>query len=97
MILLADVNEHTGQGDLTQSLQGEDLHMWEVAWEKHWGCKVLATWHRGCNPIDGMWAMEDVTPSAVMLLGSDKGVKDHRAIIVDFPDRVIHGHLVPRI
>ena len=41
--------------------------------------------------------MEDITPVVVMLLGLDKGVGDHRAIVLDIPDREICSCLVPRI
>ena len=61
------------------------------------GKEVPATWHRGSDLIDGIWAMEDITLSAVMLLGLDKGVGDHRAIVLDVPDREICGYSVPRI
>ena len=97
LILLADANEHTGRGELTQGLRAGELRMREVVWEWHEGCEVPATWHRGSDPIDGVWAMEDITPVAVMLLGSDKGVGDHRAIVLDVPDREICGYSVPRI
>ena len=61
------------------------------------GCEVPATCHRGSDPIDRVWAMEDITPVVVMLLESDKGVGDHRAIVLDVPDWEICGYLVPRI
>ena len=73
LILLADVNKHTGQGELTQGLSAGELRMREVVWEWQVGCEVSATWHRGSDPIDEVWAMEDITPVVVMLLGLDKG------------------------
>ena len=80
-----------------QGLRGEELGMREVIWEWHTGSEVPATWHRGSDPINGVWAMEDITPVAVMLLGSDKGVGDHRVIVLDVLDWEICGYLVPRI
>ena len=41
--------------------------------------------------------MEDITPVAVMLLGLNKGVGDHRAIVLDIPDWEICGHSMSRI
>ena len=80
-----------------QGLSRGDLSMREVVWEWHAGCEVLATWHRGSNPIDGVWATEDITPVAVTFLGLDKGVEDHRVIVLDVPDWEICSYLVPRI
>ena len=97
MLLLADANKHTGWGEFTQGLRAGDLRMREVVWERHEGCEVPATWHRRKDPINGVWAMEDITPEAMTLLGSDRGVGDHRVIVLDVPDQEICGHLVPRI
>ena len=71
--------------------------MREVVWEWHAGSEVPATCHRESNSINDMWAMEDITPLVVMLLWSDKGVGDHRAIVLDVLDWEICGYLVPRI
>ena len=71
--------------------------MREVVWGQHTRCEMPATWHRGSDLIDGMWAMEDITPFVVMLLASNKGVGDHRVIVLDIPDWEICGYLVPRI
>ena len=86
LILMADANKHTSWGELTQGLHGGDLSMREVVWEWHAGWEVLATWHRGSNPIDGVWAMENITPLAVTILGLDKGVGDHRVIVLNVLD-----------
>ena len=54
-------------------------------------------WHRGRDSINEVWAMEDITPAAVMLLGVDKGVGDHWVIVLDVPDQDICSHEVARI
>ena len=56
-----------------------------------------ATFFRGTNPIDGIWATPDVVVTGACAVPAGYGVGDHRMSIVDFLTLSIVGTTPPRI
>ena len=85
IILFVDHNEHVYDGMLGKALGDRDgLNLKEVILETT-GVRTGATFFRGSNPIDGVWASADLDISNACVMPFGYGVGDHRAFIIDIP------------
>jgi len=80
-----DHNEHVYDGMLGKTLSDrEGLNLREVILHTT-GRQTGATFFRGSQPIDGLWASADLDISNACLMPFGYGVGDHRAFILDIP------------
>ena len=61
------------------------------------GQKFGATYFRGSNPIDGVWATTDVKVVGECVMPVRYGVGDHRLFIIDFLKSCLVGASPPSI
>ena len=85
LVLFMDHNEHVYDGTLGKMLgDREGLNLREVILDKT-GVQTGATFFRGSQPIDGLWASSDLVISNACVMPFGYGVGDHRAFILDIP------------
>jgi len=91
LILCLDANENIYRGELGRRLTKLDgLGMKEVVG----GFTVRqlgATYFRGSEPIDGVWATGDITMTNACVMPVGFGVGDHRLFDVDFATTTLVG------
>ena len=66
------------------------LNMKEVV-GTHTGKEIGATYFRGSQPIDGIWATPDITVTGACVMPCGYGVGDHRLFVVDFKTSSLVG------
>ena len=77
MIVSLDSNEHIYGKALGKALTDIDgLAMKEVVGE-FTGKPIGSTFFRGSKPIDGIWAISDITISNAAIMPVDYGIGDH--------------------
>jgi hypothetical protein len=97
LIVCLDANENIYRKSLGKTLTDEDgLGMREVVGD-FTGEKVGATYFRGSNPIDGVWATADVEVVGACVMPVGFGVGDHRLFQVDFRATSLVGAMPPKI
>ncbi len=83
IILFMDHNEHVYDGMLGKTLSNRDgLNLQEVIL-KQTGAPTGATFFRGSQPINGLWASDDLDISNACIMPFGYGVGDHRAFVLD--------------
>ncbi len=83
IVLFMDHNKHIYDGMLGKALSNRDgLNLQEVIL-KQTGAPTGATFFRGSQPIDGLWASDNLDISNVCVMPFGYGVGDHRAFILD--------------
>ena len=91
LILCLDANENIYQGELGRRLTELDgLGMKEVVGE-FTARQLGATYFRGSEPIDGVWATGDITVTNTCVMPVGFGVCDHRLFVVDFATTTLVG------
>ena len=97
LIVCMDANENIYRKQIGKILTNEEgLAMKEVVGE-FTGQKLGATFFRGTEPIDGIWATSDVVVTNACVMPAGYGVGDHRLFIVDFLTSSLIGASPPRI
>jgi hypothetical protein len=78
-----DHNKHVYDGMLGKALSNRDgLNLQEVIL-KQTGAPTGATFFQGLQPIDGLWASDDLDISNAYVMPFGYGVGNHRAFILD--------------
>ena len=77
-------------------METEELEMVEVV-GNFTGQKVGATFFRGKDPIDGVWATPDMVVTGACVMPVGYGVGDHRMFVVDFLTSSLIGYNPPKI
>jgi hypothetical protein len=91
LILCLDANENIYRGDLGQRLTDRDgLGMKEVVGE-FTAIQLGATYFRGSEPIDGIWATGDITVTNACVMPVGFGVGDHCLFVIDFATTTLVG------
>ena len=80
IILAADINEDVIDGALLKALKNLGLSEAHV---KKFNLPGPASHATRSQPIDGVWVLSDVTPTAVSVFPHKFGAGDHRVILVD--------------
>ena len=84
MIVCMDANENIYHKQIGKILTNEEgLAMKEVVGE-FTGKQLGATFFRGTEPIDGIWATSDIVVTNACVMPAGYGVGDHRLFIIDF-------------
>ena len=97
LIVCMDANEHIYRKQIGKTLTNEDgLGMKEVVGE-FTGQQIGATFFRGSDPIDGIWATPDVVVTSACVMPAGYGVGDHRLFVVDFLTSSLVGSTPPKI
>ena len=97
LIVCMDANENIYRKQIGKFLTNEEgLAMKEVVGD-FTGQKLGATFFRGSEPIDGIWATSDVVVTNACVMPAGYGVGDHRLFIVDFLTSSLIGTSPPRI
>jgi hypothetical protein len=97
LIVCLDANEHIYDKSIGKTLTDiEGLAMKEVVGD-FTGKKLGATYFRGTNPIDGIWATSDVTVVGACVMPVGFGVGDHRLFVIDFLTSSLVGVHPPKI
>ena len=92
-----DANEHIYKKSLGKSLtKTSGLAMNEVV-GAFTNEPLGATFFRGSNPIDGVWATSDVVVTGACVMPAGYGVGDHRMFIIDFLTSSLVGKTPPQI
>jgi hypothetical protein len=96
VVLMMDANEHVIDGELLcKRLRSKEIGMREVVHER--AGPGPNTWFRGTEPIDGIWATDDIEVTAAAYLPYDPELGDHRPVVADFTMRSILGTEFHRI
>ena len=91
LILCLDANENIYRGDLGPRLTDRDgLGMKEVVGE-FTAIQLGATYFRGSEPIDGIWATGDITVTNACVMPVGFGVGDHCLFVIDFATTTLVG------
>ncbi len=91
IILFMDYSKHVYDGTLGKALSNrEGLNLQEVIL-KQTGIPTGATFFRGSHPIDGLWALDNLTISNACIMPFGYGVGNHRAFILDIPLQSLIG------
>jgi hypothetical protein len=91
LILCLDANENIYRGELGRQLTEMDgLGMKEVVGD-FTARQLGATYFRGSEPIDGVWATGDITVTNACVMPVGFGVGDHRLFVVDFATSTLVG------
>ncbi|KAL3806180.1 hypothetical protein ACHAXA_008049 [Cyclostephanos tholiformis] len=89
LILCLDANENIYRGELGRQLTEMDgLGMKEVVGD-FTARQLGATYFRGSEPIDGIWATGNITVTNACMMPVGFGVGDHRLFVVDFATNVL--------
>ena len=97
LIVCMDANENIYRKQIGKLLTNEEgLAMKEVVGD-FTGQKLGATFFRGTEPIDGIWATSDVVVTNACVMPAGYGVGDHRLFIIDFLTSSLIGASPPRI
>lgn len=97
LIVCMDANENIYKKSMGKSLTSPDgLNMQEVV-GTFTGQQVGATHFRGTQPIDGIWATQDVVVTGACVMPAGYGVGDHRLFVIDFLTSSLVGLSPPRI
>jgi len=97
LIVCMDANENTYKGSIGKALTDKDgLAMKEVVRE-YTNKDLGATYFRGSEPIDGIWATSDVVISNACVMPAGYGIGDHRMFVVDIVTSSMVGVDVKRI
>jgi hypothetical protein len=83
LIVMMDANTHVLTGRLCRNLTRDTLNLREIT-KSFLGELCPYTHSRGSIPIDGVWATEDISITAVKWLSFEESPGDHRACIFDF-------------
>ena len=84
LIVCLDANEHIYDKSIGKALTEIDgLVMKEVVGD-FTGKQLGTTYFRGTNPIDGIWAISDVTVVGACVMPVVFEVGDHHLFIIDF-------------
>ena len=96
LIVCLDANQHIYKKCIGQALTDSDgLAMVEVV-SQFTGKKLGATYFRGTNPIDGVWATTDIIVTNACVMPAGFGIGDHRLFIIDFLTASLIGTNPPR-
>jgi hypothetical protein len=91
LILCLDANKNIYRGELGRRLTDLDgLGMKEVVGE-FTGRQLRATYFRGSEPIDGVWATGDITVTNACVMPVGFGVGDHRMFVIDLATPTLVG------
>jgi hypothetical protein len=96
-VLCLDANENIYRAALGQQLT--DLHglgMKELVGD-FMGRQLGATFFRGCEPIDAIWATNDLKVAHACIMPVGYRVGDHRLFVVDFSTAFMIGTCPPKI
>ena len=97
LVVCMDANEDIYNKSIGKALTDTaGLGMKEVV-STFTGQKIGATFFRGTNPIDGIWATSDIVVVGACVMPCGYGVGDHRMFIVDFLTSSLIGHTPPKI
>ena len=97
LIVCCDTNEHIYDKHLGSLLtKTNGIGMKKVV-GSFTGVPVGATFFRGSDPIDGVWAMPDITVTNACIMPVGFGVGDHRLFVVDFTAVSLVGKTPPPI
>ncbi len=97
IILCLDTNENIYRGSLGTRLTDRDgLGMKEVVGE-FTARQIGATYFCGSEPIDGIWATEDITVTNACVMPIGFGVGDHCLFVIDFATTTLVGTAAPTI
>jgi hypothetical protein len=97
LVLCLDANENIYRAELGQQLT--DLHglgMREVVGD-FTGKRLGATFFRGSEPIDAIWATSDLEVAHACVMPVGYGVGNHRLFVVDFATASMIGTCPPKI
>jgi hypothetical protein len=78
LIVMMDANTHVLTGRLSRNLTRDTLNLREIT-KSFLGELCPYTHSRGSIPIDGVWATEDISVTAVKWLSFEESPGDHRA------------------
>jgi hypothetical protein len=91
LILCLDANENIYRGELGRQLTELDgLGMKAVVGE-FTTRQLGATYFRGSEPIDGVWATGDITVTNACVMPVGFGVGDHRLFVINFATTTMVG------
>ena len=92
-----DANENTYKGSIGKALTDSDgLAMKEVVRE-YTNQNLGATYFRGSEPIDGIWATPDVVIANACVMPAGYGIGNHRMFVIDFVTSSLIGTDTPKI
>jgi hypothetical protein len=97
LVLCLDANKNIYRAELGWQLM--DLHglgMMEVVGE-FTGKQLGATFFRGSEPINAIWATSDLKVAHACIMPVEYGVGDHRLFVVDFSTASMIGTCPPKI
>jgi hypothetical protein len=97
LVLCLDANENIYRAELGRQLT--DLHsldLKEVVGE-FTGRQLGATFFRGSEPIDSIWATNNLEVAHACIMPVGYGVGDHRLFVVDFSTASMVGTCPPKI
>jgi hypothetical protein len=91
IVLFMDHNKHVYDGVLGKALSDRNgLNLQEVIL-KQTGAPTGATFFRGLQPIDGLWASDDLDISKACVMPFGYGVGNHRTFVLDIPLQSLVG------
>ncbi len=91
IVLFMDHNKHVYNGMLGKALSNRDgLNLQEVIL-KQTGAPTGATFFWGLQPINGLWASDDLDISNACVMPFGYGVGNHRTFILDIPLQSLVG------
>ncbi len=91
LIVCLDANKHIYKKSIGQALTNiKGLAMQEVV-GAFTHQPVGSTFFRGSKPIDGVWAMSDISVCNAAIMPAGYGIGDHRLFVVDFSEADMIG------
>ena len=97
LIVCLDANENIYKKSIGKALTALDgLAMTEVV-GAYTGEQIGATFFRGSNPIDGIWATSDITVVNACIMPAGYGIGDHRLFVIDLCETDITGKHRPAV
>ncbi len=97
LVLCLDANENIYRVELVQQLTGlHGLGMKEVVGD-FTGRQLVATFFRGSEPIDAIWATSNLKVAHACIMPVGYGVGDHPLFVVNFSTASMIGTYLPKI
>ncbi len=97
LVVCMDVNKHIYKKSIGKELTDpEGLNMSEVVGD-FTQQPVGSTFFRGSKPIDGVWAMLDISISNAVIMPAGYGIGDHRLFVIDMATRDLVGESPPKV